>query len=460
MTYSYISNDTIVALSSAAGRAAISIIRMSGEDAFSIINKVFKTNSNFNKQVRYGHIISLNETIDEVICVFFKSPHTYTGENLVEICVHGNPLIVNSVLELLCNTGARLASPGEFTYRSFLNGKKDLIEAESVCDIISSKTSKSTKFLLNNISGVFSSKIKKIKNSLTMFLAFINASIDYPDENISTLSYIKKIDFYIKDIQNILDNYKISNILQHGIKIPIIGKPNVGKSSLLNSILGKNRVIVTDIPGTTTDIIEETIDYKGIQLTFVDTAGIRNITKDIIESLGQEKTKCIIKESKILIVIFDISSYLDKDDFKIMQFLKKNAPSCASIIAVFNKIDLLKNDNFDYSVINDLFVFTVKISAKKQLGIVDLLDKIISIIGADEHNNDFFMINSRHHILLQNVLCSLKKAKDILFRNNNNVDEIIYIEIENAQKALNEILGIGINQDVLDTIFSTFCIGK
>jgi tRNA modification GTPase len=460
MSYPYITNDTIVALSSAVGRSAIALIRMSGKDSFQKINKIFKTNSNRNKQVKYGYIINLNEVIDEVICIFFKSPHTYTGENLVEICVHGNPVIINEILELLCNIGARLASPGEFTYRAFLNGKKDLIESEAVCDLISSKTLKSAKISLNNISGVFSSKIKKIKNSLTNFLSFINASIDYPDENISTSLYIEKLDFYIKDIQNILNNYKISNILQCGIKIPIIGKPNVGKSSLLNSILGKNRVIVTDIPGTTTDVIEETINYKGIQLTFVDTAGIRNISKNIIESLGQKKTKYIIKKSKVLIVMFDISSNLDKDDLKIVQFLKKNVLSSTSIIAVFNKIDLLQNDNFDYNIIKDLFVCAIKISAKKQIGIIDLLNKIMNIVGVDEYNNDFFMINSRHYILLQNVLRSLIKTKDILFKNKNNVDEIIYIEIENAQKILNEILGIGINQDVLDTVFSTFCIGK
>ncbi|MDR0956659.1 MAG: tRNA uridine-5-carboxymethylaminomethyl(34) synthesis GTPase MnmE [Endomicrobium sp.] len=455
----YSKEDSIAALATAAGKSAIAVIRLSGKNAFQIINKIFKTNSKSSQQIKYGYIVDGTEKKDEVICSFFKKPHTYTGENLVEISVHGNPIIINEVLNLLYKNGARSAQPGEFTYRAFLNGKKDLAEAEAVCDLITSKTNASIKAALNNIEGLFSSKVKTIKNNLTNLIAFMEANLDHPDiVFLSCEEKLLRLDSYIKDIQNLLKTYKTSKILQNGIKVVIIGKPNVGKSSLLNTIIGKNKAIVTNIAGTTTDVIEETINYKGIPLTIIDTAGIRGHNKNLIELLGQKKTKETIKTADILLWMFDGSINLDQNDLKIATFLKASKLT-VRIIAVLNKTDLPLKLSIDSALdINQLTSTIIKISTKNETGIFNLLNEITKVAGFSDFVNDRFMINSRHSILLQNALNSLIKTREIL--DTKDADEIAHFEIVNAQTALNEILGINTNQDILDTIFSTFCIGK
>jgi tRNA modification GTPase len=467
----YLKNDTIAALATASGKSAIAIVRLSGENAFKIIKKVFKTKSNPDKQVKYGYIIDKTKKIDEVICTFFKAPHTYTGENLVEISMHGNPVIINEILNLLYKTGARPAEGGEFTYRAFLNGKKDLAEAEAVCNLITSKTATSAKAALNNVSGLFSSKIKTIKDNLTNLIAFMEVNLDHPEEDIVFLSQeekLSRIDSYIQDIKNILNSYKTSKILQNGIKTSIIGKPNTGKSSLLNAIVGINRAIVTDIAGTTTDTIEETIDCKGIPLTIIDTAGIRDHTDNSIELMGQERAKESIMKADILLWVFDSSLEFDKNDTEIFEFLKNTATNIPKI-AVLNKFDLICNHvppswilsidkaNSDFCV-GVSFSDIAKISAKTGKGISELLDKIAKIAGVSETQNDYLMLNSRHYALLQNTLTALVRTRKVL--EVKDADEIACFEATNAQHALNEILGIDVKQDILDTIFSTFCIGK
>ncbi|MDR1511719.1 MAG: tRNA uridine-5-carboxymethylaminomethyl(34) synthesis GTPase MnmE [Endomicrobium sp.] len=458
----YLREDTIAALSTAAGKSAIAVIRLSGNESFRIMNKIFKTHSKSNQQVRYGYIVDETKKKDEVICTFFKSPHTYTGEDLIEISVHGNPVIINEVLTLLYKNGARPAEPGEFTYRAFLNGKIDLAEAEAVCALIVSKTKTSAKVALNNISGELSLKIKNIRDSLTNLVAFMEVSLDHPDENIMFLSLNEKfsrLDSCINDVQDLLNFYKTSKILQHGVKVVIIGKPNVGKSSLLNTILGKNRAIVTDIAGTTTDTIEETIDCHGVPLTIIDTAGIRNHTNNSIEFLGQKRTKEVVSEADILVWLFDSSCELDKNDIEIANFLEKSN-LVAPIIGILNKSDLyqkLSFTNISKSLKLTFFAF-LSLSAKTETGVAELLKEIDKFSGVSDSKNDYLMINSRHYSLLQNALESLIKTKQTL--SIQNADEIACFEAVNAQRALNEILGINVTQDILDTIFSTFCIGK
>jgi tRNA modification GTPase len=457
----YLKNDTIAALSTAAGKSAIAVIRLSGENAFEIINKIFKTTSAVEKQVKYGYIIDGAKNIDEVICTFFKAPNTYTGENLVEVSVHGNPIIIDEVLNLLYKADVRPAESGEFTYRAFLNGKKDLVEAEAVCNLITSKTAASAKAALNNVSGVFSSKVKTIKDNLTNLIAFMEVNLDHPEEDIMFLSREEKLtrlDSHIQDVRNLLSSYKISKILQNGVKVAIIGKPNAGKSLLLNAILGRNRAIVTELAGTTTDTIEETINCKGIPLTIIDTAGIRDHADNSIELMGQERTKEAIHKADILLWIFDSSSKLDKNDIKIADFLKKKSEIHIPIIAVLNKSDLPVNLSLTEEANWDIFSDTIKVSAKTENGISNLLDKIAEIAGASETQNNYLMINSRHYTLLKRALDALTKTREVL--KTGNADEIACFEATNAQDSLNEILGINVKQDILDTIFSTFCIGK
>ncbi|MDR1244932.1 MAG: tRNA uridine-5-carboxymethylaminomethyl(34) synthesis GTPase MnmE [Endomicrobium sp.] len=456
----YLKNDTITALSTAAGKSAIAVIRLSGENAFEIINKVFQTKSLTDKQVKYGYIIDGTEKIDEVVCTFFKAPRTYTGEDLVEISVHGNPIIIDKVLNLLYKADARPAEGGEFTYRAFLNGKKDLAEAEAVCNLITSKTAASAKAALNNISGVFSSKVKTIKDNITNLITFMEVNLDHPEEDIMFLSReekLAKFDSHIQDIRNLLSSYKTSKILQNGVTVAIIGKPNVGKSSLLNAILGRNRAIVTELAGTTTDTIEEIIDCKGIPLTIIDTAGIRDHTDTSIELIGQERTKEAMHKADILLWIFDSSSKLDKNDIKIAGFLRKSEIHIP-IIAVLNKSDLPVNLSLTEEANWDIFSDTIKVSAKTENGISNLLDKIAETAGASETQNDYLMINSRHYTLLKSALDALTKTREVL--KTGNADEIACFEATNAQDSLNEILGVNVKQNILDVIFSTFCIGK
>lgn len=456
----YLSEDTIAALSTAAGQSAIAVIRLSGGHSSLILEKVFKPSSEVSSRIRHGYIVDGQRKIDEVLCTCFKAPNTYTGEDIVEISVHGNPVIINEVLTLLYKNGARAAGPGEFTYRAFLNGKKDLAEAEAVCDLITSKTETAAAAALNNVSGEFSGKTRNELDLLTKLMAYLEASLDYPQEDIPFLSQEQKtemINAAIANNQQLLNTYKMSQNLQKGLKAAIIGKPNAGKSSLLNAILGKNRAIVTEFAGTTTDTIEEIIDCRGIPLTVIDTAGIRTHTENSIEVLGQERSKEAANKADILIWVFDSSSPLDKNDLEIAQYLK-SLNFKGSVIGVLNKSDLPSkiNENDIKTLAN--YTYIIGVSAKPAAGVERIIDKIAEIAGITEKQNEYLMINSRHFTLLQNVQSALLKVKDII--DSKKEDELACFEAKNAVAALEEILGINAPQDILDTIFGTFCIGK
>ncbi|MDR3112165.1 MAG: tRNA uridine-5-carboxymethylaminomethyl(34) synthesis GTPase MnmE [Elusimicrobiota bacterium] len=456
----YLIQDTIAAPVTPKGKSAIAIIRLSGKDAFQITNKIFKTSNKNAGQIKYGYIVDGSKNIDEVLCYFFKSPRSYTGEDTVEISTHGTPVITNEVLSILYKNGARAANPGEFTYRAFINSKKDLISAEAVCTLIESKTSDCARAALNNIAGKFSQKIKKLKNDLVDLIAFMEVNLDHPEEDIMFLSRqekLSKISDLTSEIQKLIDVYKTSKILQDGIKIAIVGKPNAGKSSLLNAILGKNRAIVTEIAGTTTDSIEETINCNGIPVTIIDTAGIRNHSENSIENLGQQKSKEAIEKSDILIWLFDSCSKISDDDAKISELLK-TLPDKIYIIGVLNKIDLVPQISEDEVKSLAKFANILKISAKTEQGVDHLLNILAEIAGASQLQEDTLIINSRHQKLLQTTFEALLKTQETL--SQKDADEIACFEANRAKDALNEILGIEIKEDILDSIFSNFCIGK
>jgi tRNA modification GTPase len=485
---SYINEDTIAALSTAPGKSAIAVIRLSGADAFEIIGKIFQALPvqgrpvEADKQIKYGYIVDAAEKKDEVLCAFFKAPRTYTGENLVEISVHGNTVIINEVLNLLYKNGARPAQAGEFTYRAFINGKKDLAQAEAVCALIAGKTEKAVKAALNNLGGELSNKIKNAKDALINLLAYLEAGMDHPEEDIMFLSRSQKsktLSDLIEQNAKLLSAYKISQTLRNGLKAAIIGKPNVGKSSLLNAILGKNRAIVTEIAGTTTDAIEEIIDCRGIPLTIIDTAGLRSHTNNAIEKLGQEKTKETLSAADIIIRVTDGSQPLDKNDEEIAALLKNVS---TPVITAENKSDLKLQssdtaktrgdsaqdeiagkrsgkilDGFGKAETQTFNPAVCRLSAKTGDGVPELLDKIAKIAGVSDSGGNL-MINARHYNLLQTAQTALENAKKQY--TNGDADEIAAFEIRSALAAYEEILGITAPADILDSIFSTFCIGK
>jgi tRNA modification GTPase len=458
----YLNSDTIVALSSAHGKGAISIVRMSGKEVFAIMQKVFfryAKNSAFDR-VQVGLIKDGENIIDEVVCVFFMGPRSFTGEDTVEISAHGNPIIVKNILELLVKNGACLALPGEFSYRAFINGKKDLTQVEAVCSLIAGKTETAVKVALNNISGGFSEKIKAAKQSLTHFLAYLEASMDYPDGDIPFLTQEQKVEeicALVDESQKLIDTYRVSNILQSGVNAVIVGKPNVGKSSLLNAILGKNRAIVTDIAGTTTDSIETLIDCRGVPMTLIDTAGLNIFSEKPIDNFGQQKTREAMSGADILIWVLDASKKIDGFDLQVWDEIK-NRKFTGEIFVVLNKIDLPQVIQAEDILKLLPAAKIIKLSAKGTQGIANLLDEMARTLGVLENANEALMINARHWELLTKSQSALNRAKELIISNGG--DELASFELRTALANFEEILGINTPHDILDEIFSTFCVGK
>lgn len=451
--------DTIAAISTAPGIGGIGIIRMSGEDCFKVLEKIFKPKTNSDIKgytIKYGNIVNATgEIVDEVLVSYFKAPKSYTTENMCEINSHGGLVIINKILELCLANGAELAEAGEFTKRAFLNGRIDLSQAEAVIDIINAKTDKEAKVSLKQLEGNLSTEIAEIRKIIISLLADIEATIDYPEYDIeevtnkrileSLLEVEKKIDIMERSFEN-------GKIIRDGIKTAIIGRPNAGKSSLLNVILKEERAIVTDIEGTTRDTIEEYIQIDGIPLKIIDTAGIRNANNEV-EQIGVKKAIEIAKTSDIVIAIFDISKELTNEDEEILKLVKeKNA------IIVLNKIDL--EEKVDINKLETLNKSIVRISTKKKEGIDDLYNQISEIYKLKEiaNNGELIVSNNRHKKLIKNAKQNLDIAKQTIL--DKMPIDIISGNLKEIIEELGKITGETVTEDVINEIFSKFCLGK
>jgi tRNA modification GTPase len=457
-------NDTIAAIGTRPGEAAIGIVKISGNNSIRIAEKIFRSKNNKKLSdintysMVYGHIIDKNgDVIDEVIVSVMKSPRSYTKEDVIEINCHGGLIATEKVLELCVESGARIAEPGEFTKRAFLNGRIDLSQAEAVIDLVRSKTEQSLKIAANNLQGDIKNNINKIRQKILNVIIQLEASVDFIEEDLEITPYHKlekKIDILEKELEEMIKNEKKGEIVKNGVKIAIVGKPNVGKSSLLNVLSRKDKAIVTSIPGTTRDAVEEVLYVEGIPLILVDTAGIRK-AKNVIEKIGVEKSLKHINEAELVIMVLDGNRKFDDKDKKIIDKVMGKA-----IICCINKVDL--KQNIEMSKVMNYFNSEkiVKISALKDVGI-EKLEEIIKkmILGDGEVNlEEKIIINSRHKSILIKVKKLLENAQNAM--KGGLSEEFPSCDLREAYGLLGEIVGESVTDDILDGIFSKFCIGK
>lgn len=450
-------NDTIVAISTALGVGAISIVRVSGKDAINIVNGVFsgKDLSMVDSHtIHYGYIIDKSEKIDEVLISVMRSPKTFTREDIVEINCHGGIATTNKVLELLLLKGCRLAEPGEFTKRAFLNGRIDLMEAESVMDLINSKTEFARKLAISSLNGKGSKLISKLREDLVNIISNIEVNIDYPEYNdiyeVTENDLRSKIDVFKNTLQRIVTEYENGRILKDGISVVIVGRPNVGKSSILNKLLDSEKAIVTDIPGTTRDIVEGSITLNGIPLNIVDTAGIRE-TEDIVEKIGVDKSLEKISEADLVLVILNNNETLDETDLSLLEKVK-GKPT----IVVINKDDL--DSKIDMSLLDGHNV--VLTNTLEFQGIDSLKDKIIEMFNLDKiSQNDYnYISNTRQIAKIKECLEIIKEIENSL---NNGVPlDMLETDLKRVWNILGEIIGESYSEELLDELFSKFCVGK
>ena len=436
--------DTITAIATPLGMGGVGVIRISGEKAFEIIGKIF-TNPNFEpRKFNHGWIVDNDVKIDECLVLPFFAPNSYTGENVIEIQCHGGVNVVKNILNLVLKNGARMAEKGEFTKRAFLNKRMDLSQAEAVADIIHSKTSNFAKVSIKNLSGVLKEKINEIRNDIFEVLSKITAGIDFP-EDVAEPEYsylIEKFENIINKIDTVLSNANTSNILRQGVSVAIVGKPNVGKSSLFNALLSLDRAIVTDIAGTTRDVLKETLDL-GIPVTLVDTAGIRGESDDKVEAIGIEYSKQSLNEADLVLFVYDSTQGMQEEDKEIYNLVKDK-----NHIVIANKCDLSSERNTE----------TVYLSALTGEGVEDLKQSLTNKVCDIEPENLEFVTNSRQQTCLLNAKKALDQA--LLAANINELQDLISIDVKASLLALDELTGELITDNILDNIFEHFCIGK
>lgn len=445
------------------GIGGIGIIRMSGEDCFKVLNKIFvpkkqeKIENIRGYSIKYGFIVDNDEHIDEVLVSYFKAPKSYTTENMCEINSHGGNIVVRKILDLCLKNGANLAEPGEFTKRAFLNGRIDLLQAESVIDVINSKSEREVKTSVKQLEGLLSKKINDIKQEILNVIVNMDVSIDYPEydvEDVTNSQVLTMLDSVQSKLEILDKSFDNGKLIREGIKTAIIGKPNAGKSSLLNSILKEERAIVTEYEGTTRDTIEEFVNIEGISLKLIDTAGIRE-AKDEVEKIGIAKSREIANNADLVIAIFDGSKDLTDEDYEILDIIK----SKKSII-LLNKADLgsvLREDDCRFTKVTDN---VIKISALNGNGLQVLYDIIAKLFSLEEINfdNDIIITNLRHKNLISNAIENVKRSRDTVI--NNMPIDIIAIFIKDILEDLGKITGEFVTDDIIDEIFSRFCLGK
>ena len=436
---------------------------MSGENCFEILDKIFVAKNPKPIEeikgytIKYGNIIENNEIIDEVLVSYFKAPKSYTAENMCEINSHGGNIIEKRILEICLKNGAKLAEPGEFTKRAFLNGRIDLLQAESVIDVINAKSEREAKSGMKQLEGFLSKEIKEIKEKIMNVMVNVDVAIDYPEYDVDDVTnseistMLNEVEQKLKKLEKSFDSGKI---MKEGIKTAIIGKPNAGKSSLLNAILKEDRAIVTEIEGTTRDTIEEFVNINGIPLKLIDTAGIRD-AKDEVEKIGISKSREIAKEADLVIAIFDSSKELSKEDMEILE-IAKNKKS----IVILNKMDLETKVDENNEKIKDANSKVIKMSALKKEGIEELYNEISNLFSLNEINldNEVLITNIRHKNLISKAIKDVKKAKETL--DKKMPLDIIAIFMKDILEDLAEITGEEVTEDIIDEIFSKFCLGK
>ena len=457
--------STIAAISTAPAIGGIGIVRMSGKDCFEVLEKIFKpknpeTIENIaGYRIKYGTIVNpeTNRVVDEVLVSYFKCPKSYTAENMCEINSHGGIVVLREILELCLKNGAELAKPGEFTERAFLNGRIDLTQAEAIIDIINAKSTREAQESANQLEGYLSRKINEIREKIMDIMVNIEANIDCPEYDVEEVSN-KDTKNKLKEIENELINlsktFENGKILKEGVKIAIIGSPNAGKSSLLNSMLKEERAIVTDIAGTTRDIIEEQISIEGIPFKVIDTAGIRD-AKDKIEQIGIEKSKKAANEADVILAVFDSSVPLNDEDREILNLLKHKKS-----IIVLNKTDLKQIVNNECKEIQDVNTEVINISLKNNEGLERIYESLVKMFNLNQINldNELTITNIRHQELINKAIESTRMALNDL--NNSMPIDIISINIKEILEHLGEITGDNVSEDIIKSIFAKFCLGK
>ncbi|WP_156900509.1 tRNA uridine-5-carboxymethylaminomethyl(34) synthesis GTPase MnmE [Anaerovorax odorimutans] len=457
--------DTIAAIATAQGEGGIGIIRISGNESKKILEKVFvpkylNNNESFsNKQLYYGHIVdsSSNEIIDEVLAVYMKGPSTYTTEDIVEINCHGSNVSLRKTLSLVLRNGAKLAEKGEFTKRAFLNGRIDLSQAEAVIDLIKAKTDKSFEIALSQMEGKLSIKVRELREIIMDILVNVTVNLDYPDEDIEEVTYdelIKSLKLINDELDKLLITADTGRIIKDGLKVTIVGKPNVGKSSLMNALLKESRAIVTEIPGTTRDTIEEFLSINNIPVKLTDTAGIRN-TKDKIEKIGIEKSKESFNQADLIIFMIDGSKDLTSEDYEIIEYLKNRKS-----IVLLNKSDI--GTKIEESYIKSIMprAYIIKTAIKNEIGIKEIENKISELVyGGEVKQQDSMLIsNVRHKDLLEKTKKSICDAIDMAER--MEALDFIEVDIKRSWELLGEIIGETVTDDIIDRVFERFCLGK